>query len=282
MIFPRSVTACYLVLEFVACCYIQLDQKTAKSPAQGERHMAIPRLLVVDDDPDMRTMLTQFMRQNGFITLPAVSEMDIRKHLTAERIDLILLDIMLGDENGIEICQSLRQDQDVPIIFISALSADRHRMNGYEVGADDYIAKPFNPQLLLARVKAVLQRAQRTSSLAYRRRTQTFRFKDWIFDGKQDVVTAPGGYEVSLSQRETGLLKVFLANPHIPLTREEIASALDVTGEVGKAEATGRAIDVLVGRLRTKIEADPKAPEMIRTERGTGYVFFADVIVQDI
>ena len=243
--------------------------------------MAIPRLLVVDDDPDMRSMLTQFMRQSGFITLPAASEADIRKHLTADRIDLILLDVMLGDESGIEICQRLRQEQEVPIIFISALSADHHRMKGYEVGADDYIAKPFNPQLLLARVKAVLQRARRTSSLAYRRRTQTFRFNGWTFDGKQDETTAPDGYQVSLSQRETGLLKVFLANPHIPLKREEIAAALDVTGELEKSDASGRAIDVLVGRLRTKIEIDAKSPEMIRTERGVGYMLSADVDVQD-
>ncbi len=243
--------------------------------------MAIPRLLVVDDDPDMRSMLTQFMRQNGFITLPAATEFDIRKQLTAERIDLILLDVMLGDESGIDICQSLRQEQDVPIIFISALSADHHRMKGYEVGADDYIAKPFNPKLLLARVKAVLLRAQRTSSLAYRRRTQTLGFNGWTFDGKQDEVIAPGGYQVALSRREAGLLQVLLANPHIPLTREEIASALDVTGETGKSDNTGRAIDVLVGRLRSKIENDPKAPDMIRTERGTGYIFSTDVTVQD-
>lgn len=244
--------------------------------------MAIPRILVVDDDPDMRSMLTQFMRQNGFIALPASTEADVRKHLKAERIDLILLDVMLGDESGIDICQGLRQEQDVPIIFISALSADHHRMKGYEVGADDYIAKPFNPELLLARARAVLQRARRTSSLAYRRRTKSFEFNGWAYDGKKDEIRAPGGYQVSLSQRETGLLKVFLANPHIPLTREEIASALDVTGEGDKAEAAGRAIDVLVGRLRTKIERDPKSPEMIRTERGIGYVFSADVSVREL
>jgi len=244
--------------------------------------MAIPRLLVVDDDPEMRAMLTQFLRQHGFIALPAATEAEIRKQITAERIDLILLDVMLGDESGIEICRTLRLEQDVPIIFISALSADHHRMKGYEVGADDYIAKPFNPRLLLARVKAVLLRAKRTSSLAYRRRTKSFEFRGWIYDGKQDEIRAPGGYQVSLSQRETGLLKVFLANPHIPLTREEIAAALDVTGESDGTEATGRAIDVLVGRLRTKIEQDPKSPQLVRTERGVGYVFSTDVVVQEI
>ncbi|MCK8483678.1 response regulator transcription factor [Aliiroseovarius sp. S2029] len=243
--------------------------------------MTIPRLLVVDDDADMRSMMTQFLHQNGFVALPAASERDIRGHLDAGRIDLILLDVMLGDENGVEICGRLRAQQDVPIILVSALSADHQRMAGYEVGADDYIAKPFNPQLLLARVRAVLLRAQRTPSLAYRRRVSVFRFGGWVYDGKRNEIVSPEGFQVALSQRETALLKVMLANPHIPLTRDEIAAALDVTGEGDQPEASGRAIDVLVGRLRSKIEKNPKDPQMLRTERGTGYVFAIDVTVED-
>lgn len=242
--------------------------------------MAIPRLLVVEDDMDTRNMMTQFLRQNGFIALPAESEGEIRRHLGAGRIDLVLLDVMLGDENGIEICGRLRREQDVPIILVSALSADHQRMEGYEVGADDYIAKPFNPQLLLARVRAVLQRARRSSSLVYRRQVSTFRFGGWTYDGKRDEVRSPEGFQVALSQRETAILKVLLANPHIPLTRDEIAAALDVTGE-GTGDAPGRAIDVLVGRLRSKIEENPKDPKMLRTERGVGYVFAVDVRVEE-
>lgn len=240
--------------------------------------MAIPRLMVVDDDPEMRGMMTQFMRRNGFIALPAATEAEIKAHLENGRIDLILLDVNLGDENGVDICGRLRKEQAVPVIFVSALSADHQRMAGYEVGADDYIAKPFNPDLLLARVRAVLTRTQRTASLIYRRRVSTFTFAGWTYDGKRDEVLSPSGYQVALSQRETGLLKVLLANPHIPLTREEIAAALDVTGETS-AEATGRAIDVLVGRLRSKIEANPKEPKLIKTERGVGYIFCTDVTV---
>ena len=243
--------------------------------------MTIPRLLVVEDDPDTRQMMTSYLRQNGFIALPAQSESEIANHMKSGRIDLVLMDVMLGDENGVEICGRLRAEQDVPIILVSALSADHQRMAGYEVGADDYIAKPFNPQLLLARVRAVLQRAHRSASLAYRRRISTFRFNGWVYDGKRDEVRSPQGYQVALSKRETGLLKVLLANPHIPLTRDEIAAALDVTGE-GAGEASGRAIDVLVGRLRTKIETNPKDPHMLRTERGIGYVFSVDVQMDGI
>lgn len=245
--------------------------------------MAIPRLLVVDDDPDIRSVMTQFLRQNQFIALPASTEVEIRAHLESGRIDLILLDVMLGDANGLEICERLRQDQDVPIIMVSALSADHQRMAGYEVGADDYIAKPFNPQLLIARVKAVLHRTRRTASLIYRRKISTFSFGGWTYDGKLNEVRSPDGFQVSLSRRETGLLKVLLANPHIPLTREEIATALDVTGDNNSgAEAQGRAIDVLVGRLRSKIERNPKDPVMLKTERGVGYVFAVDVTTDEM
>jgi two-component system OmpR family response regulator len=239
--------------------------------------MTIPRVLVVDDDADMRGMMTQYLRQNGLIAFAAETEAEIRHHLNAGRIDMILLDVMLGDENGVEICARLRAEQDVPIILVSALSADHQRMKGYEVGADDYIAKPFNPQLLLARVRAVLQRARRSSSLTYRRRIQTFHFGGWTYDGKRDEVLSPDGYQVALSKRETGLLKVFLANPHIPLTRDEIASSLDVVGGDTDADGSGRAIDMLVKRLRGKIEPNPKEPKMLRTERGVGYVFATDV-----
>ena len=244
--------------------------------------MAIPRILVVDDDPDVRHMMTQFLRQNGAIALPAATEAEVRAHLTDGRIDLILLDVMLGDENGLEICSRLRTEQDVPIIMVSALSADHQRMEGYEVGADDYIAKPFNPQLLLARVKAVLARARRSSSLVHRRNTQVFTFHGWTHDAQRAEAMSPAPIQVVLSRRETALLRTFVANPHIPLTRDEIAAALDVTGETAQSgDAMGRAIDVLVGRLRSKIEANPKDPQILRTERGVGYVFATDVKVAD-
>lgn len=239
--------------------------------------MTIPRILVVDDDIDMRTMLVQLLQKNGFAAVGAGSLAEITARIEATRIDLILLDVMLGEENGVEICARLRSEQNVPIILVSALSADHQRMAGYEVGADDYIAKPFNPQLLIARVRAVLRRVQRSPSLVYRRNTTVYRFAEWTYDGKKDEVTSDQGFQVALSQRETALLKVLLANPHIPLTREEIAASLDVTGGTNSPEASGRAIDMLVGRLRSKIETNPKDPAIIRTERGVGYIFSVDV-----
>ena len=233
------------------------------------------RILVVEDDSEMREMIVQYLQHQGMMALPAENEAEILAHLKKGRVDLILLDVMLGHENGVTICRTLRTRDAVPIIMVSALSTDQQRMAGYDAGADDYIAKPFNPDLLLARIKAVISRTRRTASLAHRQRLTKFEFEGWLFDGRAKEVTSPGGYQVPLSQREMDLLQTFLANPHIPLTRDEIASSLDVTGST--EEATGRAIDVLIGRLRTKIETDPKKPTLIKTQRGTGYVFAADV-----
>nr|WP_111301276.1 response regulator transcription factor [Paracoccus saliphilus] len=233
--------------------------------------MSLHRLLLVEDDADMAAMLAAYLQRQGFYITRADSRDGALAALRSGRVDLILLDVSLGPDNGVQICAEIRQAQDVPIIMVSALSADHQRMAGYEVGADDYIAKPFNPDLLLARIRAVLRRAGRAPSLSHRRRDSVLRFAGWRYDAGRDEVTAPGGWQVSLSSRETALLRVFLANPLIPLTREEIAAALDDDEAAG-----GRAIDVLVGRLRQKTD-----PALIRTERGIGYVLSADVASED-
>ncbi len=240
--------------------------------------MAVSKLLVVDDDRDMSQMMAQFLGNNGFIVYTAASAREIQKILDRGRIDLILLDVMLGEENGLDICRRIREEQNVPIILVSALSADSQRMSGYAVGADDYIAKPFNPDLLVARVQAVLRRVQRSASLHYRRNVSRYRFNGWTYNAKSNEVTAPNGIQVALSQRETSLLRVLLANPHVVLKREEIVTAMDITKEGDTmSDSSGRALDVLVGRLRGKLTQTPKSPQMIRTERGVGYIFAVDV-----
>ncbi|WP_296644029.1 response regulator transcription factor [Roseinatronobacter sp.] len=241
--------------------------------------MAIPRLLVVDDDAEMCSMMVGWLQRNGFSVAGVQDGAGVAQQMAAGRVDLILLDVMLGDESGLRICQQLRQEHDVPIIMVSALSADDNRMAGYRSGADDYIAKPFNPELLVARVRAVLRRTRRAASLAYRRQARVYRFAGWRYDTREASAHAPGGFEVALSTRERQLLQVFLANPEIPLSREEIAEAMDVLGE-STDPAEGRAIDMLVGRLRSKIEDAPKDPVLIRTARGVGYVLACPVEVE--
>jgi two-component system OmpR family response regulator len=233
--------------------------------------MALNRLLIVEDDTDMSAMMAEYLNRQGYHVTRAADRSQAMSALGAGRVDLILLDVSLGQDNGIQICAEIRAMQDVPIIMVSALSADHQRMAGYEVGADDYIAKPFNPDLLLARIRAVLRRTNRAPSLTHRRRDAIHGFAGWRYDAKREEVTAPGGFLVSLSSRETALLRVFLANPLIPLSRDEIAAALDDEGA-----AEGRAIDMLVNRLRQKID-----PGLIRTERGTGYVFTTEVSPAD-
>jgi len=232
------------------------------------------RILIVDDDDEMRQVMTRYLQRQGYLAFGASTENEIVQRMSEGRIDLILLDINLGSENGLEICSNLREQQNVPIIFVSAYSDDHERMAGYEVGADDYIEKPFNPELLIARVKAVLSRAGRSASLIYRRNTNSYHFNQWCYNAKKDEVLSPEGVQVSLSKRETALLQIFVANPHIPLTREEIAESLE---DESTSHAPGRAIDVLVARLRSKIEVDPKSPTLIKTKRGSGYIFCADV-----
>ena len=245
--------------------------------------MTLHRLLVVDDDEDMRSMLTTYLQREGFAVVSAADGAGLLAAVAGRRIDLNLLDVMLGDESGIEICQRLRAENDVPVIICSALASDDHRMAGYRVGADDYVAKPFNPELLVVRIRAVLRRGRRATSLSYRRSTTRYLFAGWRFDPLREELTGADGILVALSTRETRLLAVFLANPQIPLTREEIAAALDPDRDAGAAleAAEGRAIDVLVARLRAKIEPNPREPQLIRTQRGTGYVLAAEVRAED-
>lgn len=245
--------------------------------------MTIPRLLVVDDDDEMRTILTSYLQRQGFAVVGAADGAQTLAAMQGRRIDLILLDVMLGDDSGIEICQRLRAENSVPVIIVSALASDDHRMNGYRVGADDYIAKPFNPDLLVARIRAVLRRGRRAASLSYRRSSGRYRFAGWRFDPLREELTGTDGILVALSTREKRLLSVLLANPLIPLTREEIATELDPDRDASAAleAAEGRAIDVLVARLRAKIEPNPRDPQLIRTQRGTGYMLATEVQAED-
>ncbi len=245
--------------------------------------MSVPKILIVEDDLDMQEMMVSFMQKNGFMVIAANNADELTEKLKSQRVDLILLDVMLGDENGISICREIRETNNIPIIIVSALSADQDRLSGFEVGADDYIVKPFNPQILLAKVKAILKRGTKIASLAYRRNTNIYHFNNWIYNGKKDIVISPKGFQISLSKKETKILKVFLTNSHITLTREEIANSIDDNRKEDETLnlAESRAIDVLVGRLRSKIEIDTKNPSLIKTERGIGYIFSTEVEVKD-
>lgn len=229
-------------------------------------------LLIVDDDREIRDLLGRFLTKHGYRVTTARDGREMRKALTDWRIDLIVLDLMLPGEDGLSLCQRLRADSSIPIIMLTAMGEEIDRIVGLEMGADDYVPKPFNPRELLARVKAVLRRAD--GGFANQRATgEIMRFAGWTLDLARRRLSSPDDVIVDLSAGEFGLLVAFAEHPQRALSRDQL---LDLTR--GRAAAPfDRSIDIQVSRLRRKIEADPKTPELIKTVRSGGYMFTAVV-----
>jgi two-component system, OmpR family, response regulator len=235
-----------------------------------------PHLLVVDDQPDIRQLLAAYLTQKGFRLSMAGNALEARKILGTHAIDLVVLDIMMPGEDGLSLCRHLRESKDIPIILLTAMSEETDRVIGLEMGADDYVVKPFNPRELLARIKTVLRRA---NSLPWKERRiseKTVRFDKWVLHVSQRELIGEDGVAIPLSTSEFVLLSVFLKHPHVVLTREQL---LDLTRHRA-ADVFDRSIDNQVSRLRKKIEVDPKLPILIKTVWGGGYTFAADVTFQ--
>jgi two-component system OmpR family response regulator len=232
-----------------------------------------PHIAVVDDHRDIRDLVGKYLSQHGFRISVAESAAALRRLLERGAPDLIILDVMMPGEDGLSVCRQLRSTTDVPIIFLTAMTEDTDRIIGLELGADDYLTKPFNPRELLARIKAVLRRV---NSLPPRRgliKAKAVRFDRWILNiGRRELV-GPDRVAIPLSTAEFRLLSAFLEHAGLVLSRDQL---LDLT--VGKtAESFDRSIDNQVSRLRRKIELDPKAPALIKTHWGGGYSFTAEV-----
>jgi two-component system OmpR family response regulator len=231
-----------------------------------------PHILIVDDDREIRDLLSRFLTRNGCRVSVAREEREMRKVLQDASIDLIVLDAMLPGKDGFTICRELRATGGVPIIMLTAIGDETDRIVGLEMGADDYVAKPFNPRELLARMRAVLRRAaapQRTEEVP----GGLLRFGGWTLDVGRRRLLSPEGALVTLSTGEFDLLLAFAERPQRTLSRDQL---LDLARGRGPAPFD-RSIDVQVSRLRRKIEADPRAPEIIATVRGGGYMFTAPV-----
>lgn len=196
------------------------------------------------------------------------------KRLLEEReFDLLVLDLMMPGEDGLTLCRELRVKSNLPIIMLTAMGEETDRIIGLEMGADDYLAKPFNPRELLARIKAVMRRTQADNQPAAETLTRDLRFDRWLLDVNRRELVDEDGVGLSLSTAEFDLLKVFLERPQRVLSRDQL---LDLA-RGREAVAFDRAIDTLVSRLRRKLERDPKNPELIKTIWGGGYMFSADV-----
>lgn len=228
-----------------------------------------PHLLVVDDDREIRSLLSRFLRQHGFRVDVAANGQEMYRFLAGGRVDLLILDRVLPGKDGLTLCREVRTSSRVPIILLTLLGSETDRIVGLELGADDYLAKPFNPQELLARVRAVLRRV---NDLPLQNSLQGFlvlRFAGWTLDRGRRRLEAPDGVVVALTDGEFDLLVALAEHPQIVMSREQI---LDLA-RGRSAIAFDRSVDMQVTRLRRRIEADPENPELIRTIRNKGYLF---------
>lgn len=228
-------------------------------------------ILVVDDDAEIRRLVAGYLTDQGYRTLTAPEAGTARAVLAAGGVDLVVLDIMLPGEDGLSLVADLRTHSDLPVILLTALGDEADRVAGLELGADDYLAKPFGPRELLARIRTVLRRSRRTGPDAGT--VERLRFDGWTLDLKRRELLDPEGRLVDLTRGEFDLLAVFAQQPQTVLDRDAL---LDAT-RGREAAPFDRSVDVQVGRLRRKIEADAAAPRLIRTVRGAGYLFTATV-----
>lgn len=234
-----------------------------------------PHILVVDDHREIRDAVTRYLEKNGMRATSARDAVDMDAKLTKGEFDLIVLDVMMPGEDGLSVCRRLSAKGSIPILMLTALNEDIDRIVGLEIGADDYLAKPFNPRELIARIKAILRRTARFQQLAGSLSGSRITFADWVFDTDSRLLLGKGGKETDLTTAEFKLLTVLLERPRTVLSRDQL---LDLTA--GRAASVfDRTIDNQISRLRRKIERDPSKPTLITTVRGGGYCFTGDVKV---
>jgi DNA-binding response OmpR family regulator len=231
-------------------------------------------VLVVEDDPALQRMILNYFAENNIRALVASGREEMVRQLAGSEVSLVILDLRLGQEDGLDLLREVRSSSDVPVIIITGHRRDDiDRVVGLELGADDYLTKPFNLRELLARVRAVLRRFDVGRAAAPRDPERgRFRFSGWELDRRTRRLTDPSGAAVVLTKGEYALLLAFLDAPQRPLSREHLLQATRVHEDV-----FDRSIDVQILRLRRKLERDPSAPRFIQTERGIGYVFAAAV-----
>ena len=230
-------------------------------------------ILVVDDAPDIREPLAKYLTKNGYRVSQTESAAKARQVIKNNAIDLLVLDIMMPGEDGLSLCRHVRESSQTPIILLTAMTEETDRIIGLEMGADDYVSKPFNPRELLARIKAVLRRFHSLPPEPHITEHDQIKFDHWTLDTKRRELIDENGVTIPLSTGEFNLLNVFLSRPDRVLSRDQL---LDLT-QSRNAEAFDRSIDNQVSRLRKKIEIDVKSPQFIKTVWGGGYRFQASI-----
>jgi len=233
-------------------------------------------ILVIDDDPQIRALLEEYLTANGLRVSVASTGKEMARILSDEAIDLIVLDLRLAGEDGMAIVRSLRDESSIPIVMLTGVRDEADRVMGLELGADDYLTKPFSPRELLARIRTVLRRAKSAAPGPGRERSiRAYRFAEFELNLRTRRLKRGSGAAIVLTNGEFNLLAALLAAPERILTRDQLLEA----SRVYDNEVYDRAIDIQVLRLRRKIERDPAQPQFIVTERGAGYIFSAPVEV---
>src|SRR6266496_141970 len=228
-----------------------------------------PNILVVEDDRETRTLIAKYLRNNACNVTTATDGREMVRAMTDHRVDLLILDVMLPGEDGLSLCRKVRAESQMPIIMLTARGEDVDRIVGLEMGADDYLAKPFNPRELLARINAVLRRQAAAQTLSSANGATALAFLGWQIDFRLRELRNPAGARVAMTSAEFDLLRTFCERPGRVLSRD---SLLDLT-QGRNAGSFERSIDVLVSRIRRRIETDPLEPTMIKTVRSGGYMF---------
>lgn len=252
----------------VAVKSAKVDQQKPEMPITPVKE---PHILLVEDDSEISSLILTFLRGNGMQVTTTDRASTIDDILQQNQIDLLLLDLSLPDADGLDVCKRMRTHSDLPIIMLTARSKDIDRIKGLEIGADDYLAKPFNPRELLARIRAVLRRGG--IGAAGTKTVGELHFDGWRLDQNTRHLLNKSGSRIVLTGAEFDLLWVFCENTRKPLSRDDL---LDLT-QGRRANMYERSVDLLVSRLRQKIENNPKEPVYIRTIRSAGYQFTPEV-----
>jgi DNA-binding response OmpR family regulator len=238
---------------------------TSSETGQPQAH-----ILVVDDDPQIRDLLQEYLAENALRVSVALNGAQMSQILADEVIDLVILDLRLAGEDGMTIARMLRDQSAIPIVMLTGVRDEADRVMGLELGADDYLTKPFSPRELLARIRTVLRRTRSTAlATAQRREVRAYRFADFELNLRTRRLKQRDTQNIELTNGEFNLLAALLAAPERILTRDQLLES----SRVYDNEVYDRSIDVQVLRLRRKIESDPSRPQFIVTERGVGYIF---------
>jgi len=237
---------------------------------------SLPHVVALDDDPAVRDLVASYLGEHDIRVSAVASGAELTSVMARDTVDLVILDLRLQGEDGMQIARKLRDDSAIPILMLTGRAEEADRVMGLELGADDYLTKPFSPRELLARIRALLRRAQAHASVAEAiAKVRAYRFSGWELNIGLRKLKNPQGEAVELTNGEFRILTALLSAPERILTREQL---LDLS-RVHNAEVYDRSIDITILRLRRKIEADPAHPRFIRTERGAGYVFSTAVQV---